>query len=1682
MIENDDFNFPSPPVVKPPIPENKAKEMAFYAAHAAGESIPLAQQLNTKARQAISDFHEATYDKVYTDLRTQGESPDLEDLHRTINDNENSQDRKALTDVITDPLIPNDAKIGAVRNYTENQSYSSLRDRYRIKAATEDHAVTEADRSSHDTLLGSFQEANHKSAELQTLLSSQVSQLNPSGKFSEALGSLVGGIARDVIIPMANSGSLVHVLREAGQDVPLLKGLTLHGETVHDIGRQYDAMNDEQKVEFAKAVLPAIAKLPGTDWNKYEVIQNIFESPDLHWGWRTFDNLISLADTLYAGKIVASPIKTIKNAAMWFVPSSGIRSFFNLNTAARPASNNARIDPTFKTTYDGDAPNPPTGTGVIPTGTGTGTGVSTDVKTPPLEGIVVGKDQIGVQKQLESPDQKAAREAKLVEDAIDIIPGTGSIENKLKGQKLLEYKKQVDAVQYVYTPRVAPNSVLGNMRRINPQKAEKASMEALLDDTGKIADSMGTSKGEIISDSLPTWVKNVDDVFPDIAEKLRANDKYFNDVLNENVLDPNFTDVVSRNKDKEVMYQAFKEARGGTYQQANSTMVDSLTDVSGSAIYGRNSSFGWMNKEEAEQALKDIQESIPAVDKVNAKVVQRGEPKQWFVQYDYQKKYDPFTEFAMGTQSISANIYPIPFSDIAIKSDTLARSSVGRALFPPTTMYDPWIPKAAAGATMRASKVESDFVKIIKDNIVSVSPRKELGAELRLVQENGVWKDFKDLATSNAHLSDSELKELYSGYVNYRRLTDYHYEWANLADRKIRTAQNQEAIYKTDGTHIGFGTRASDSELENVKYVWDMDIDAPIKLTKNAQGGLELNGRTVVRMDGGVNKSADEIANIQDNFKRISDDNIFEYAIVGGKTELHPLPHRTLSRIEGYVPRQNIESWYVKKIPKSVRVNGDTLVTDANDLKGYHKTVGAEWSHSRALQLKARMEKEYPNYTFDVAMDRNTSASSIVSDYKVFQQMLEHSKKRGDRLPTLDGKARLEDPVEALSSSIRASVRMGVWNDYQEVFKKNFVDGFGEFLDKGQFPNVITDLIRPKIESKESLAKFKAAQQLFKQYANQQYKVTLGDDVWKGIFHGIADVLEKTNIRGIAEGARDVASQGNLLTKAPKTLASVLFLHLNPPRQWLVQTQQLVELSAIDPTYAFKRLRNVPAIGLAVLSRASYMGDHGASVYKAAQKASGLDAKEFDDLFNAIYKSGIPQSVDLNMMLHGMFDDAKWAMDKSVMREGFDRIGNIVKTPGTIGKMIGYTPAELSNTIGVWLFSRDRWIKQNPGKEWNTPQNIARISNDAWDISNSMSTRAGSMPYQDGFLSMFFQFAAVQQKSLMTLFSGKTLTKSERGRLIAARMSIWGMYGTAMGGMLDRMVTHITDPEFQAKWHEYKGGLLDAITNKLLMESLRDSGEKESTLAVSASMSPMPSSHPFIQVVEEMAKALDSNPVNPRFAFTGAMGSVYEAANDIHSMFTANEFNSEEALTMAVREMAEAASGYNNFVKAMMINEAQNKIDKQGRSLKLELTGKEATAQLLGIITREEQMGYAMTNARFEEDAFVRDRAKELDKFIRMNQTKYKTDEWNEYMRRFRVMNAFTPEHLRDRVQEEFSKLQSKSVSSGKESNFAYILNNVRQANGTKLNEMLGYLLASKDKESQDLVEMLKREGIIEDK
>jgi hypothetical protein len=962
--------------------------------------------------------------------------------------------------------------------------------------------------------------------------------------------------------------------------------------------------------------------------------------------------------------------------------------------------------------------------------------------------------------------------------------------------------------------------------------------------------------------------------------------------------------------------------------------------------------------------------------------------------------------------------------------------------------------------------------------VYSVTSKKELYTALRNVQDTQKWSDYQTLKRENSHLTKTNLDELWNGYEHYRLLADHQHRALNQIDRKDRLAQDQKAIYDAQDNHIGFGIRVSPESIGDTRHVWDMDIDAPIMLARKADGSLDLNGREIVRFPNHLNASADDVASIKDAngnplFTTRANDNIYEYGVVGGTTRLGHLPEVTLPKLEAYSPVINIENYYIKKIPTKLRLNGNQLITDAEKLKSYAKTIGAAATKEDAIKLATEMQKEFPDYNVTWASERADSNAAIITDYKVYQEQVNQSKRRGERLPTLTGKARIEDPLQALSMRARNIARLGAWQDYTDVFKKQWVKGFGDLTTDHTFPNVLTDIKRPKLDTEVDLNRFHAAQRLFEQYTRSNYQTLMSDEVWKTSMHIIGDVLEARKLQAGSEAFRELAKQGNLLIKLPSSLASALYLSANPARQWVIQMQQQYTWTLLDPAFIGYGVPNILPLTLAVLSRASDMGEHAGAMYKTARSMSGLSKQEFDEIYNALVATGVPQSVDLNMMLHGVMNNSNYSLDPSTAKAVSDRITQTVKLPFSLGKAVGYGPAELSNTIGTWLFAHKRWVKNNPGKDWKNPKNSEEISGHAWELSGSMSTEAGALPYQKGVAGVFFRFFAIQQKQLMQVFSSKLLSKNERSKLLAANMILFGIYGTPFGLAIDYAINQVDDPEINANWNQYKGSVMDLTVNTALDMMLRESGEKASSLAVSASMSPLPGVHPVYDVFSNMLKLLNKEEPAPRFAVFNALGSLGESLKDMNNNFIANDYDTPEAMMMMLTELAEMTSGYNNVMHAITIDYLGDKVNKMGNKQGLSLGMSEAIAQIFGVKTKEEQTQWDALDIIKGEKQLVDHHIKRISDHMKKSKEDYKELSYYERVEKMQKFNGIIPEKLRDRVLDGVMKEDAKEAKTPGDSIMMYMLEHNNAGSSEVMNKLKGNLAGRSDEGSASLLQFI---------
>jgi hypothetical protein len=135
-----------------------------------------------------------------------------------------------------------------------------------------------------------------------------------------------------------------------------------------------------------------------------------------------------------------------------------------------------------------------------------------------------------------------------------------------------------------------------------------------------------------------------------------------------------------------------------------------------------------------------------------------------------------------------------------------------------------------------------------------------------------------------------------------------------------------------------------------------------------------------------------------------------------------------------------------------------------------------------------------------------------------------------------------------------------------------------------------------------------------------------------------------------------------------RRLASTLSIALNPPKQWFVQTTQLVESLGIAPTNAIANVRQALAVRAAAMEDSFLFKQPGHKqalrhlAWKSLQGFNDITEMEFNVLVDE-FKKLIP-SADLNLLVADMFSDSTKKMDPTV----FEKVTGAI--PGATGVVV----------------------------------------------------------------------------------------------------------------------------------------------------------------------------------------------------------------------------------------------------------------------------------------------------------------------------------------------------------------------------------------------------------------------------
>jgi len=1044
--------------------------------------------------------------------------------------------------------------------------------------------------------------------------------------------------------------------------------------------------------------------------------------------------------------------------------------------------------------------------------------------------------------------------------------------------------------------------------------------------------------------------------------------------------------------------------------------------------------------------------------------------KQFAVEMEWSREYDDLSIATFGTNAVDAQL------EFGIDVSGIARSGASQWIFGGNGIFPTWFERSGARAAPRAARQASTIINTIKKKIAGTPYRKELNSLVEKAEadgkENFTISQIQDMFPS---LKKKQVEELFETHTYWRRVNHYNHALINTTFRNDLVANKFTNGLFIDGKYKGAVNSEIKFSRDNVlpKNVWDFDKDLEIKFTLdvNKELATDIGGKRLVLLRKPFTSD---------------DGKIYGYALVGGeKSKIDYLPEQVVPRLPGYSPIKTTAAWYIDVIPTSAEVNG-YLISDPARLRALTKTLGAGVTKKDAKALEAELKAKYPTSVVQTRQEKNVTFNRIMADQEAHQEVLKNAIERGERLPTLNGPAPIEDRLTSLVKSVQTLTRQMNMQAYSRVTEEAFVRNFARFLPEQKFPETKSDIKPLSNMSPEETAEFETALTVWDQYSKVKSFGSFGDRAWADVTNRLADMLENYNVTyKLAPGARKIAEQGNILVNYPRQLASILFITLNPLRQWLVQPAQLFELWAINPQTAIQRFADLTAIRVALASKSELMTKSPVNWYESARAlAPSMDKVEFDKTIKAIEDSGILQGVDLNMLVHGIFSD----IDRPLIEGKYEKVYNdVVALPKGVTRLsrsIGFDFAELTNQLGTWLVMKDKWIQNNLGKDWTTKVAQEEIAYNTYRWSGSM-TRAGAYPYQQGAFSVLMQFAAITQKMTMNLVQKNgLLTSAEKARLIAARATLWGAkYGLPGGALIYYFVDRLSDDEENIDIKQnadiIKRGLADRALDSLFNAL---SGSDNADLLVSKGMSPYSESTtgiPYVELVAEFAKLWDGkDATNPRLPGLGALSATSEAIGKMRSWFVTKDVTNENVFKRTMMEAFTVASSMNNFGKGQLMLSTKDKITKTGNSLGLDFTASEAYAQMFGIGTWKEDELWNGIGASMDRKQRIEDMATNIHKWMENQMTVMKSED---PITRFDMLTSFVTMLKDDKnwtdqdIQELYESVIEKTKRTSKDTNTslleAYIKAH-RDKNSEELNRVKGALATNpKNKELLDILD-----------
>lgn len=1143
-----------------------------------------------------------------------------------------------------------------------------------------------------------------------------------------------------------------------------------------------------------------------------------------------------------------------------------------------------------------------------------------------------------------------------------------------------------------------PSTPVGEVTRINKPAAADLAAKSVM--SPKMADAAGTDPISIVQHNiLPKLDPEIKGIVPDAYESLEAMDRQFIHYFDASKIDPYLFDPTAIKKDVNLHFDIIRSQSEVTPMMASSYIEDTGRAFRGKIVYGKAANKGFTDDEELVDMMVEFNKKVAEKynikpDRVKTEVITDPQTGEKYFTWDFFRAYDPVQDTFFGLGSSSAAFGPMDVSGFA-------GTAIGKLFYSPSTRLDKWITEGFSRAEIRSSNLKKVWADVMRNEVLSVKPRQELAQAIYKSEELGKHLTVSDLRTMFPMMEAENFKSLVSGYNHFRRLDEHMYMVTNSVYRGQKVTAGMKGMYDQDGRYLenlgkkvekdpDYLDEATGELMPGKKLIIGSDGSPPSAVWDfSLVDGVGPDGKNARVQKGEKQFSELDVDNIDifrlDQPLRV-DGKMYEFGI---NVREGRVPERLLPRIEGHYPHINDEPYFIKAIPKKLVINGREIPrTQENEHLFIQQasTVGVARSQKAADKYARAMQKENKDFEYRAVFERTEIDDNLRTSLQSVKYAQDLAKsRREERLMLPDGTlGRLEDPAVALDKRLNQTARLYGWKDIDFEFRRKYMESYGIY-SQGKFPESVDDIkIDPNIATKEELRNYTNAVNIFEQYAKQQHsKDTFLDPAWRSATLKTAQMMEEVADKGfmpdfsnwVADSMRQMSHNREPFISTALKVATVKYIHWNPIRQWIVQPAQMYELHAMalmDGNTKFSRdmINIMPHLFTDSLSRTgkwvpedirSYFKSHG-------HVGTGYTNKEWTEIMDAFYDSGISKSIDLQAVVDGVFRSTSDKIDVGAARHTADRAGSVATGVAAVPRQVGFNSAELLNNIGLWLYARSDFIKKNPTKKWNDPHNLELIAAKSQQVGNNMLTRSDLLPYQEGTARAFMQFMAYTNKAVMQPFNSKGLTKSEKIRLAAARTALYGTTGFLGGSLILDQVKkayyedHPVDPsdvETTTLVEEIFELAERGLTDKMLNGSLRlmfdgsDPNDPKTDLAMTKSLAPAPEfGVPLGDLVWDTLELLKGEGrLSDKLPLLSATSSIFDTVNIMSDALYTKKFEDESSVGIAkyILKTSEFASGYSNFEKGLAMLHWEALVNKAGNPMDVSATAAEAIAKIVGV-------------------------------------------------------------------------------------------------------------------------------------